>query len=360
VVKILKVDPLEPDVGKIQYAAEAIRSGKLVAFPTETVYGLGCNALDDHAARRVFLVKERPIDNPLIVHITGVDMLDQVVEDAPGWLLEIADRVWPGPLTFVLKKSKRISNVVTAGRDTVAVRAPAHPVAQMLIKLAGVPIAAPSANKAGRPSPTRAEHVVEDLGDGVDVILDGGETFFGVESTIVDVTVKPPRLLRPGPFTLDELRRILGEVEVPNFARGLVEHSEAISPGVRYKHYAPNTPLILVEGSSELLYEVVSSLREMGLRVAVLCSRESLPVEADSVLVWGSRKSLYEIAKRLYELLREVDRVKVDVAVAEGVEERGIGLAVMNRLRKAAEYRIVRSVEDLGGILHLVRGRAKV
>lgn len=341
---VIKVDPLKPDADKVRLAADAIRAGKLVAFPTETVYGLGADAFNEEAAAKIFEVKGRPPDNPLIVHVSGVGQAGEL-----GVLThrieEIMERVWPGPITFVVRKKAQLPDVVTAGLSTVALRCPAHPVALKLIELSGTPIAAPSANRAGRPSPTRAEHVVEDLGEGVDAVLDAGRTFFGVESTIVDVSGEKPVLLRPGPFTVEELRGIFGEVEVPEFARGLGEAKVALAPGMKYRHYAPDTPLIIVELD---LMKAANYLRRRGLKVAALCALGKC-AEADAVLHLGSDP--YEVARNLFDVLRDVDRYGVDVALAPAIEERGIGLAVMNRLRKAAGFKIAREIKDLAALV---------
>ncbi|MEZ0248921.1 MAG: L-threonylcarbamoyladenylate synthase [Thermoproteus sp.] len=343
-VKILKVDPLRPRLEDIAEAASVVKSGGLVAFPTETVYGLGADAFNGEATAKIFKAKGRPADNPLIVHVSSLDQALEVGE-FPEEVATIAKRVWPGPITFVVKKRATLPASVTAGLPTVALRCPAHPVALKLIELAGTPIAAPSANKAGRPSPTEARHVVEDLGDSVDVVLDAGRTFFGVESTIIDATKRPPVLLRPGPFSVEELKSIFGDVVVPDFARGLREADAALAPGMKYRHYAPNTPLVLAEFD---LADAVKIAKNKGLKVAVLCMAGRC-AEGDVVFELGS--DLYEVAKNLYDSLRRVDKAGVDVAIAPTVEERGIGLAIMNRLRKASGFKIARSPEDMAKLI---------
>ncbi|ACB40667.1 L-threonylcarbamoyladenylate synthase [Pyrobaculum neutrophilum] len=339
-MKILRTDPLRPDPQVVKTAAEVLRRGGIVAAPTETVYGLFADARSDAGCARVFKAKGRPPDNPLIVHVDSVEMATEVAE-VPAELYEVLKRVWPGPLTLVLKSKGVVSRCVTAGLETVAVRAPAHPVPLAIIRELGAPIAGPSANKAGRPSPTAAEHVVEDLGGEVDVVVDGGPTFFGVESTIIDVTKRPPLLLRPGPFTVEELERFFGPIEVPPVARGLSEADVAVAPGMKYRHYAPDTPLVVVHFD---LSAAAAALRSRGLRVAVLCAVGKC-AEADAVLRLGD--DIYEVAKNLYGALRELDRLSVDVGLVPAVEERGIGLAVMNRLRKAAGHREAFNLEDL-------------
>lgn len=342
---LVPVDPLRPSEEAITVAASVINRGGLVAFPTETVYGLGASVYNEEACRRVFKVKSRPPDNPLIVHVEGVSMAKELAE-LPGWVGEVLERVWPGPLTFVTwKRGGRLPEVVTGGLETVAVRCPAHPVALELIRKSGVPIAAPSANKAGRPSPTTAEHVLEDLDGDVDLILDAGPTFFGIESTIVDVTRRPPVLLRPGPFTENELNRILGPLEIPVFARGHGEPRIAYSPGVKYKHYAPEKPVVLVGFS---INEAVRVARSLGYRVGVLFRGRRVE-EAEANIELGG--DLYSIARNLFTALRGLDKTSVDVGLVEAVEEKGIGLAIMNRLRKACGGRFARDREELRRIL---------
>jgi len=340
---LVKCDPLRPDLDVVKRAAEVLRRGGVVAAPTETVYGLFAHAYSEAGCRKVFQVKRRPMDNPLIVHVDSVEMAESVAYIPPE-LRDILRRVWPGPITVVVKSRGVLPRCVTAGLDTVAVRAPAHPIPLVIIRELGAPIAGPSANRAGRPSPTTAEHVLEDLGDEVDLIVDGGPTFFGVESTIVDVTRTPPVLLRPGPFTVEELEKFFGRVEVPPVARGLAETDVALAPGMKYRHYAPETPLVIVHFDLE---EAVRWLEAKGLRVAVLCvgkcpeAKHTIPLGGD----------LYEAAKNLYDALRQLDKLGVDIGVVPAVEESGIGLAIMNRLRKASGHREARRPEDLAAIV---------
>ena len=351
--RVLEVDPLNPDVEVIEEAVRVLRDGGLVAFPTETVYGLGADVFNTRAVLRVFEVKMRPLDNPLIVHVSGICMLDEVATEVPEEVIRVLEVAWPGPLTVVLKRSSRLPSVVSGGLDTVAVRAPAHPVALKLIESFGKPVAAPSANLSGRPSPTSAKHVLEDLGGRVDLVLDAGETFFGVESTVVDVLRDPPRVLRPGPVGPEELERLFGKpVEVPDYARGLELYSGAPpSPGLKYRHYAPEKKLLLVERGSCSEGEYLGYLRELvtrlvGTGVALVVSSETAEelggIPSVEVVVLGSRSNLYEVAKNLYASLRELDRlIEASLGVAESFEERGIGLAIMNRLRKASSRRVV-------------------
>lgn len=342
---MLKVDPSSPSEAALRRAAEKIREGGLVAFPTETVYGLGANALSAAAVRKIYEAKGRPPDNPIIVHIASLKELEELAETTEE-AKRLAARFWPGPLTLVLKSKGKVPPEVTAGLDSVAVRMPAHNVALGLIRLSGVPIAAPSANISGRPSPTRAEHVIADLGDRIDIIIDGGETLYGVESTVVSLIHGEPMLLRPGAFPKEEIEAAIGRpVAVPPFARGLGEADRALAPGTRHLHYAPRIPLILVEaddyGDLGRLAAAIASLaeeqRKKGKRVAVLATEETAPLYEDpaGVIVLGSRRDPFSIAKRLFDSLRRVELV-ADVAIAEGVEERGLGLTIMNRLRKAS------------------------
>lgn len=349
---ILKIDPLNPDLEAIKLAAGMLKRGGIVAFPTETVYGLGCDTFNSDAARRVFEAKMRPPDNPLIVHIASLEQLELVARRVPEDAYKLAERFWPGPLTLILEKKPQVPSIVTGGLDTVAVRMPAHPVALKLVEYSERPIAAPSANISGRPSPTRGEHVIRDLYGRVDAIIDAGETLYGVESTIVDILSDPPRVLRLGAYPVEVIERELGrKLEIPAFARGVGEAERALAPGMRYRHYSPQTPLILVEASSysnldsyarEVL-RLAERLRREGRRVAVVASRETARVYSEAgfmVLELGSRSNPYELARNLYNTLRLVDEIGVDIALAEGFEEKSLGLTVMSRLRKASSEKI--------------------
>ena len=352
--KVLRVDPQNIDIDVIREAAEAIRRGGTVAFPTETVYGLGADTYNPEAVKKVFIAKRRPMDNPLIVHIRSMEQLYEVAVKVPPEAERLARRFWPGPMTLLLWKAERVPPEVTAGRPTVAVRMPAHPVALALIRESGVPIAAPSANLAGRPSPTTGEHVVRDLYGRVDVILDAGETVYGVESTIVDLTRDPPVLLRPGGLPVEEVERELGKrVEVPQFARGLGQADVALAPGMKYRHYAPLKRLVIVEGDyadlrayASKVIDVVRREAAKGVRPVVLCSSETAPYyEAQGIryVELGPRSNIFIVARNLFKTFRLIDELlDVDAAFMEGFEERGLGLAVMNRARKASGFSIIR------------------
>ncbi|BAD85137.1 putative translation factor Sua5p homolog [Thermococcus kodakarensis KOD1] len=328
------------DEKKIKVAARLILEGKLVAFPTETVYGLGADALNEGAVRRIFEAKGRPADNPLIIHIASIDDLEKVAREVPEKAKLLAERFWPGPLTLVLPKREEVPLVTTGGLDTVAVRMPAHPIALALIR-ASTPLAAPSANISGKPSPTSAEHVIDDFYGKIEGIIDGGETWVGVESTVVDLTEEPPVLLRPGGIPLEELEKVIGPIRIHPAVKGK-KIDLAKAPGMKYKHYAPNAMVIVVEGTPEnrrrKIQELVDEYRKKGHRVGVMATFE---VEADEFYFLG--KTLEEVARNLFKALRELDKRGVDVIIAEGVEEVGVGLAVMNRLRKAAGYNIVKA-----------------
>ncbi len=353
--KIIRVDPFNPEKDLLALAAETIRRGGIVAFPTETVYGLGADTFNPEAVKKIFIAKERPLDNPLIVHISSTLQLDDLAIDIPEEVYRLAEKFWPGPLTVVIPKNPRVPKEVTAGLPTIAIRMPAHPVALKLIELSGIPIAAPSANRAGRPSPTTAEHVIQDLYGRVDVIIDAGETLYGVESTIIDLTRKPPVLLRPGAMPIEEIEKVLNtKIVVTPSARGLLESDKALAPGMKYRHYAPEKKLVIVESDdySDLhrytsrVIDVIKNLMSRGLRVCAIVSRETHHLYKElgiKTIIIGSRNNMFEIAKNLFKVLRDLDKMEdIDIAVCEGFDEKGLGLAIMNRLRKASGYNIVK------------------
>ena len=339
-------DPKKTERG-IQQAAEIIRRGGLVAFPTETVYGLGASAFSGPSVDRIFRAKGRPGDNPLIVHIAQEDDLKELVKEKPSVVGVLAKKFWPGPLTLVLPKGPGVPPEVTAGLDTVAVRVPRHPVALALIRAAGLPIAAPSANLSGRPSPTTAEHVLEDLAGRIQLLLDGGPCPVGLESTVLDLTGEVPLLLRPGGVTLEQLQEALGEVRVldpRNFKKG----EAPPSPGLKYRHYAPRAPMFMVEGeASRVVKEIQKICREnrlKGRRVGLLVTEENRgQFRAEAIEVLGLRRSPEEMAARLFDSLRRLDASGVDLILAESFEETGIGMALMNRLRKASSGRVIKA-----------------
>jgi L-threonylcarbamoyladenylate synthase len=347
---LLKINSQKPEHTKILVAAEIIRRGGLVAFPTETVYGLGADALNPAAVCALFAAKNRPLDNPPIVHVAKIKEVSRLAKHVPAKAELLMKKFWPGPLTVVLERSSVVPDVTVAGLNTVAVRMPKNSVALALIRESRCPIAAPSANLAGKPSPTTAQHVFDDLNGRIDAILDGGPTCIGVESTVLDVTVDPPMVLRPGGVPFEALKQVLGEVKLHPFvsAEQEVAVGEARSPGMRHKHYAPKARVILVEGSVpavvEKVKELVAACEREDSRVGVLATDETASkYDAGVVKSLGSRFNLEAIARSLFRLLREFDEENVDVIIAEGVPAEGLGLAVMNRLRKASGYNIVRA-----------------
>ncbi|RQD76773.1 MAG: threonylcarbamoyl-AMP synthase [Candidatus Syntrophonatronum acetioxidans] len=344
----LLIDAKNPEKAEagIKKAAETLRRGGLVAFPTETVYGLGASAFSGEGVKKIFRAKGRPPDNPLIVHLAQLDTLKDLAVNIPPQAWTLAARFWPGPLTLILPKSPRVPPEVTAGLDTVAVRMPLHPTALALLRQAGLPLAAPSANLSGRPSPTTVEHVVEDLAGRVEIILDGGPCLVGLESTVLDITGKKPVLLRPGAVTLEELQEVLGEVEVPPDLS--YKDRAAPSPGLKYRHYAPRAPMFLVEGTREEMVgkmkKICQERRARGQKVGLLLSRENRELfDGEVVEDLGPRNHPGEMAARLFYALRRLDSLGVDYILAETYEEKGIGLALMNRLRKAASGRVIKA-----------------
>ncbi|MFZ5827423.1 MAG: L-threonylcarbamoyladenylate synthase [Bacillota bacterium] len=344
--KVLRVDAAHPELEAVTHAAEIIRRGDVVAFPTETVYGLGANATDSAAVAKIFEAKGRPSDNPLIVHVAERGQLSDVVSEVPAAAAKLMDRFWPGPLTMVLPKRRAVPDAVTCGLPTVGVRMPSHPVALALIRAAGVPLAAPSANRSGRPSPTSAEHVLEDLDGRIPLLLDGGETGLGLESTVIDMTVDPPLLLRPGGITLEQICAEIGPVEVAPAVHGAEVGEAPRSPGMKYAHYAPKARVLLIDGPvlamQEKIRDLAGEFEAEGNRVGIMCAAESRGVyQAQVVLEYGTREDLAGVASNLFSTLRAFDRHGVEVILAEGVPATGIGLAIMNRLRRAAGGQVV-------------------
>lgn len=344
--KVVSVDPARIDDACIREAAEQIRAGGLVAFPTETVYGLGADALCPEAAKKIYAAKGRPSDNPLIVHIADYAQLMSVARELPREAKLLADAFWPGPLTMIVWKNELVPRETTGGMDTVAVRMPSHPVALRLIRESGCLIAAPSANVSGRPSPTEASHVAADLDGRIPLILDGGPVGIGIESTIIDLTEKVPMILRPGYITAEMLAAALGE-EIRTDPGIIAPDSEQRpkAPGMKYRHYAPKAELILIRGERGRVIREINRLtgekQQAGLRVGVMASDENAgSYTADCVLCLGAEGDMEAAARQLYGTLREFDRQKADIIYAESPAASGVGAAVMNRLCKAAGYQI--------------------
>ena len=331
----------------MQKAGDILLSGGLVAFPTETVYGLGGNALDAEASRKIYAAKGRPSDNPLIVHIAEFDALERIVTEVPQEARDLADAFWPGPMTMILNKNDRVPASTTGGLGTVAIRMPDNDIAAEMIRAGGGYVAAPSANTSGRPSPTKAEHVAEDLNGKIDMIIDGGTVDIGLESTIVDLTDGAPTILRPGYINQEMLTKVLGEVEMD---RGLIAPESGVhpkAPGMKYRHYAPKADLIIVEGEAEKVRRKINELVQQqiseGKKVGVIGTDESLSYYKDGdVRSIGSRKDEITIAQHLFGLLREFDESDISVIYSEAFETPQIGQAIMNRLIKAAGHQIIR------------------
>ncbi len=333
------VDPLHPQPDLIAQAARTLQHGGLVAFPTETVYGLGANALDPGAVAKIFSAKGRPSHDPLIVHLSSPTDLPRVARDIPALAYTLADAFWPGPLTLVLPRQPAVPDLVTSGLETVAVRVPAHPVARALIAAAGVPVAAPSANRFGHTSPTTAEHVLHDLQGRVDVVLDGGPTTLGVESTVLDLSTTPARILRPGGVTREQLERLLGPIAL--FHTRTYEEKGLPSPGLLEKHYAPRAEMILFSGAGALaqMRSHLAAMQAAGRLVGVMAADEdAADFEAAGARVYrlGSSTRLEEIARNLYAAMRALDAAGVDVILCRNFGESGLGLAIRDRLTKAA------------------------
>ena len=332
----------------ITEAGGILKDGGLVAFPTETVYGLGGNALDEQAAEKIYAAKGRPSDNPLIVHIAEFEALNKIAAEIPEEAKMLADAFWPGPLTMIFQKTDLVPMGTTGGLNTVAVRMPDHPVALALIRAAGGYIAAPSANTSGRPSPTKAEHVIEDMDGKIEMIIDGGAVGIGVESTIVDVSGPVPTLLRPGAVTLEMLRETLGQVEVDPAILGPVKGDvKPKAPGMKYRHYAPKADMVLVEGAMEDVVDYINreAAKAMGAgkRVGIICTRESRDLYPQGLLeVIGSRSQEETVAHNLFAVLRDFDDRQVDCIFSESFSGDQLGQAIMNRLCKAAGYHIVK------------------
>lgn len=345
--KLIKIDAVDPDRDDMKEAAEIIRSGGLVAFPTETVYGLGANALDPEASKRIYAAKGRPSDNPLIVHICRFEELESIAKEVPTQARKLADAFWPGPLTMIVWKNEKVPYETTGGMDTVAIRMPNHPVALALIEESGCMIAAPSANTSGKPSPTEAGHVALDLDGKIPMILDGGAVGIGIESTIIDLTEKVPMILRPGYITKEMLEDVLGEeVRIDPGIIAADSTKKPKAPGMKYKHYAPKADLVLVEGEQEAVVtkinELVREKQAAGLKVGVVATDETESLyQADHVVTIGARSDENAIARHLYKILREFDDWNVDAIYSESFSTPRIGQAIMNRLMKAAGHQVI-------------------
>ena len=348
--EILKIDPLYPDPKMIQKAAQIIRTGGLVAFPTETVYGLGANAFNSQAVQRIFLAKGRPANDPLIVHIQNKTWLDQVIIAQSPQAELLVNRFWPGPLTLIFPRKPDIPLNVTAGGEHVAVRAPSHPVAQALLAASGLPIAAPSANRFGHTSPTQASHVLDDLSGRIDLVLDGGECPIGLESTVLDLTQDPPVILRPGGITREEIERVIGSVRLAAKNKIGTGQESMPSPGLLDRHYSPHSTLILIENTTgnreiaikKILEQISQTRKEEQKSIGILTVDEEthhfesfLQLEVISL---GSLNDLQEIGRNLFAGMRTLEQAGVEVILTTDFGEHGLGLAIRDRLRRAASH----------------------
>ena len=341
---IKEIDINKPDQDLISLFATMLADGKTVIFPTETVYGLGANALDEDAATKIYQAKGRPSDNPLLVHVADKEDVYDLVEKIDDRAKLLMDKFWPGPLTIVFKKKAIIPNRTSGGLDTVAIRMPSDQVARDLIRQAGVPIAAPSANISGRPSPTKPEHIIRDMDGRVDGILVGGPCDYGVESTIIDLSEDLAMVLRPGSITLEMLGEVLGRVDLDPSLKNKDDNIRAKAPGMKYKHYSPQAQVYIVkaddlEGFAERVDSLCEDNAKKGLKIGVMTMNYDQHSYQAKVFDLGGSDT--EVAKNLFDSLISLDRESIDIAYVPYFEERGIGVAIMNRLKKAAAYRII-------------------
>ena len=346
---IEKIDKNQKNTDIIREAGRILKEGGLVAFPTETVYGLGADALNEDAAKKIYAAKGRPSDNPLIIHITNMKALDKIVSEVPEKAVKVAEKYWPGPLTMIFNKSDIVPYGTTGGLDTVAVRMPVDEIAREVIDAGGGYIAAPSANTSGRPSPTTAQHVAEDLTGRVDMIVDGGAVEIGVESTILDVTVEPPMILRPGAITKEMFEEVIGEVTVDRTLIRPDSKQVPKAPGMKYRHYAPKADLTIIEGPLEKVVKEINKRAkeksEAGYKVGVIGTEEAVAdYKSGDVKCIGTRADESTIAANLLRILREFDDDQVDYIYSESFDTAGIGSAIMNRLLKAAGHHIEKLV----------------
>lgn len=344
--KVEKIEKTQMNMDIINAAGQILKQGGLVAFPTETVYGLGANALDEEAARKTYAAKGRPSDNPLIVHIASLEDLYPITKKVPEKAVALAEKFWPGPLTMIFEKSELVPHGTTGGLETVAVRMPDNEVALALIRAGGGYVSGPSANKSGRPSPTMARHVLDDLEGRIDMILDGGPVHIGVESTIVDMTVEPPMILRPGAVTKEMLEETVGEVTVDHTILTADAKTPPKAPGMKYRHYAPRAEMTVVEGTLEKVVDKIGELaaarENEGHRVGIIATQETMGrYDHENVKCIGTREDESTVAANLYAILREFDDDGTEYIYSEAFASDGIGSAVMNRLLKAAGHHVI-------------------
>lgn len=350
--QLIKIDRKNPDFSVLKIPAAIISKGGLAAFPTETVYGLGGDALNPESAKKIYTAKSRPCDNPLIVHIADISQLKLLAEDIPERAYLLAEKFWPGPMTLILKKSSIVPYETSGGLDTVAVRLPADDIARQLIRLSKTAIAAPSANTSGKPSPTLASHVVEDLGGRIDVIIDAGPAEIGLESTIIDVSTSETVILRPGALSLYAVKKIIPDAYRAVYDKKLFKDKKLKpkAPGMKYRHYAPCADILIVKGNCRAVAEKISGLVKDDItkrrRAGIITLEENLQLydqirHSACIIVVGSKKDKKSTAHNLFKVLRQFDKAGVDIIYSEAFERDGIGEAVMNRLLKAASYKVI-------------------
>ncbi len=345
--KIIKINHNNFSINDLDEASHILKNGGLVAFPTETVYGLGADGLNPEASNKIYTAKGRPSDNPLILHIADLNSLEKLTHHCPDIARRLAKAFWPGPLTMIFQKSKIVPYSTTGGLDTVAIRMPSHPIAKQLIRSSGTSVAAPSANLSGRPSPTRAEHVIEDLNGKIEMIIDGGDVDIGLESTIVDVTGPVPTILRPGYITAEMLEHAVGKIE---YDQAILAKTNDLgikpkAPGMKYRHYAPKGELIVFEGSSEAVHSAINKLAKenitAGYKVGIIATDETIRCYPEGLVkTIGTRKDEDTIARGLFKILRDFDSEGTEFIYSESFENGKLGQAIMNRLLKAAGYHI--------------------
>lgn len=343
---VIKIDKERFEIKELEQAIYILRKGGLVAFPTETVYGLGGNGLDEEAAQKIYAAKGRPSDNPLIIHISDIEALHELSCEIPQAAKQLAEAFWPGPLTMILKKSDKVPFGTTGGLDTVAIRMPGDSIALALIRESGVYIAAPSANTSGRPSPTKAEHVMEDLNGRIDMIIDGGPVGIGLESTIIDLTSDIPTILRPGYITQDMLKSVIGEIDMDHGVLDSLSDIKPKAPGMKYKHYAPKGDITIYEGNltdvTDQINKKAKKKESEGIKVGVIATDETIHSYHYGIIKSiGTRKDNRSIARNLFALLREFDDLEIECIYTESFKDAGLGQAIMNRLLKAAGHHVI-------------------
>lgn len=344
--KILNISSQNPQIELIHEAANIIKNKGTVAMPTETVYGLGADGLDEEAVKKIYHAKGRPSDNPLILHISNTSMLEKLVQEIPDTAKLLANRFWPGPLTMIFKKSTIIPRIITGGLDTVAIRMPSNKIARSLIEEANTPIAAPSANISGKPSPTKAKHVIEDLNGKIDAIIVSDDSTIGLESTVIDLTEDIPNILRPGAITFEAIKEVIGQVQIDQGILTETKHTRAKSPGMKYKHYAPKAPIKIIKGDRlkvvNAINELTKEYERQGKKVGVLATEETKgEYEAKKVISMGRRAQPDTIMAKLFDSLRAFDEEDIQIILSEGFSNQGKELAISNRLNKAAGFDII-------------------